>query len=469
MPMSPHDTAPNLIPPPPRSRGAALPLPGRATPALLASDIAVAVAVAGLCVVGLWVRHGGLEALGQGWVPGWTAVTQLSGLLASAAGLLGLLLVARPASLERVVGLDRMFVWHRYAGEATAVLVGAHVTAAIVAGSAVSGGVWAAVRDLTGGEPYMAAATVGALLIGVVTVTSLRTLRRLLSYETWYFVHLLAYLGLALAFAHELVLGGDLAADRLARWFWVALHLSVIAVLVWSRWGPALRAAVRPLRVTAIVPHGPTTAALHLSGRGLMGLTAEPGQFFLLRALRPGLWWQTHPYSLSAAPTTAGLRFSVKERGDASHALTHLPLGTRVAVEGPYGTCTPAVAEGRKVVFVVGGVGVAPARAILERLDRSHQPVLLCRARKEADLTHLDELQRLAPARGGRVLTLLGPTTALAAHDPFGAASLRAAVPDIAERLAIVCGPESLVQAARRGLRACGVAAEDIHFERVWW
>ncbi|HEY8093932.1 MAG TPA: ferric reductase-like transmembrane domain-containing protein, partial [Acidimicrobiales bacterium] len=429
--MSPLTTAPNPIPAPPRPRVAARPLPGRAAPLLLTSDIVVVIAATGVCIVGLWVRHGGLAALGQGWVPGWTAVTQLSGLLASAVGLLGLLLVARPASLERVVGLDRMFLWHRYTGEATAVLVGSHVAAALVVGSA-TGGLWSAVRDLTGRQPYMAAATVGALLIGVVTVTSLRTLRRLIGYETWYFVHLLAYLGLALAFAHELVLGGDLAADRLARWFWVALHITVIAVLVWSRWGPTLRAAIRPLRVTAIVPHGPTTAALHLSGGGLAGLTAEPGQFFLLRALRPGLWWQTHPYSLSAPPTTAGLRFSVKERGDASHALTRLPLGARVAVEGPYGTCTPAVAEGRKVVFVVGGVGVAPARAILEHLDRSHQPVVLCRARTEADLTHLDELQRLAPARAGRVLTLLGPTAALAAHDPFGAASLRAAVPDIA-------------------------------------
>ena len=127
------------------------------------------------------------------------------------------------------------------------------------------------------------------------------------------------------------------------------------------------------------------------------------------------------------------------------------------------------VAEGRKVVFIVGGIGVAPARAILERLDRSNEPIVLCRARKATDLAHLDELQRLVPARSGKVLTLLGPTAALAAHDPFGARSRRSAVPDIAQRVAIVCGPESLVHAARRGLRACGVPDEDIHFERVWW
>ena len=234
------------IPAPPRLAAAALPA-ARPTRAL-ATDVLAAVVVAGLCIVGLWARHGGLAALSQGWLPGWTSVTQLSGLLASAIGLLGLVLVARPASIERALGLDRLLVWHRYTGEAAALLVGAHVAAAIVAGSASSGGTWSAVVDLTGRQPYMAAATVGALFIGVVTVSSLRSVRRQLSYETWYFVHLLAYLGLALAFAHELALGGDLAADRLARWFWVALHVAVIGLLVWGRWGAAARAVRRPLQ-----------------------------------------------------------------------------------------------------------------------------------------------------------------------------------------------------------------------------
>ena len=439
----------------------------RATP--LATDLVAAVVVAGLCVVGLWVRHGGLTALAGPWADSWTAATDLTGLLASYAGLVGLVLVARPVALERAAGLDRLFIWHRYAGATTAVLVGLHVVAGVVAASSAPGGVWGAVRDLTGREPYMAGATVGALLVGVVTVTSLRSFRQQLAYETWYFVHLLAYLGLALAFGHQLFLGGDLADDRLARWFWVGLHLAVIAALVWGRWGTTVRAAARPWRVRAVVPQGPGTADVHLSGVGTGAPPAQPGQFYLLRVLRPGLWWHAHPYSLSAAPSASELRFSIKERGDASHHLSRLPVGTKVAVEGPYGTCTPTLAHGRKVLFVVGGVGVAPARAMIERLDADHEPVVLYRARSAAEATHLDELQALLPARRGRVLTLLGPSATLARKDPFGVASLRGAVPDIAERVAVVCGPESLVHAARRGLLACGVAPADIHFERVWW
>ena len=59
---------------------------------LLATDLVIAMVVAGLCVVGLWVRHGGLAALTGTWAASWTATTDLTGLLASYAGLVGLVL-----------------------------------------------------------------------------------------------------------------------------------------------------------------------------------------------------------------------------------------------------------------------------------------------------------------------------------------------------------------------------------------
>ena len=62
----------------------------------------------------------------------------------------------------------------------------------------------------------MALAFVGALIIGVVTLSSLRSIRRQMSYETWYFIHLLAYAGFAISFSHEIV-WGDLFADDASR------------------------------------------------------------------------------------------------------------------------------------------------------------------------------------------------------------------------------------------------------------
>lgn len=431
-------------------------------------DLAWLVAAYVAVVTGIWTIHGGLSELGSGTSGIALAVTQLSGLWASAAGLVGLLFTARPALLERRFGLDRLFNWHRILGEAMAVLVGVHVAAAVLAWQV--DGNWASVlTDLTGREPYMAGATVGALLIGVVTVTSLRSFRNRLAYETWYLLHLTAYLAFGLSFGHQIVMGSDLSNDTVARWAWIGLHVAVAIALVVGRWGRTLRSIVRPLRVAAIEQVSPDVYTVHLRGRRLASMQASPGQFCFLRPLVPTGWWRSNPYSLSAAPSIDGLRFSVKVRGDASSLLTSLSVGSRVAVDGPYGVCTPEVTEGSKVLFVVGGVGVAPARAMLEDLPASAEPVVLYRAHHATDLVHADELTELVRARNGRLHTLVGPSATLAVRDPFGADTLRRAVPDVAERVAVLCGPDRLLSAARSGLRAAGLPASRIHFEHAWW
>lgn len=169
------------------------------------TDIAAVLAAYSLCVVGMWSVHGGMTKLTQGWGPAWASVTSLTGLLTSAVALVALILVGRPLSLERRFGLDRMFIWHRMLGDSMGMLLGLHVLAGTIAWASDSG--WInAVIDLTGRTPYMALAFVSALLIGIVTISSLKSIRQKLAYETWYFVHLLAYLAMGLSFGHEIFL-----------------------------------------------------------------------------------------------------------------------------------------------------------------------------------------------------------------------------------------------------------------------
>ncbi len=438
-------------------------------PTLRASEIGSLVVAFLAALVFVWARHGGVTALGRNWFDAWSSITRLSGLLASGAGLLGLVLIARPRNLERHIGLDRMFVWHRYLGESMAILLGIHILAGLLAASANGGTIWSALREYSGREPYMALATVGSVLIFIVTLSSLRSIRRQMSFETWYFVHLLAYAGFAISFSHEIVLGRDFSDSPVDRWIWVVVHLGVLVAILSGRWGRTIRSMMRPMKVHSVKRLGKNVAAVTLTSPLLGNVEAHAGQFCMLRPLRAGLWWQSHPFSLSAAPTSRGLRFTIKDRGDASSAIGRLPVGTRVAVEGPYGVATPDLAAGRKVLCIVGGVGVAPARAMLELLSPEQQPIVMYRARSRADLVHLDEMQELARHVRGEVLTLVGPSLSLAGKDPFGAKALRSAVPDLLNRAVFVCGPDSLVHAARHGLKAAGVPAASVHFEMVWW
>jgi len=435
---------------------------------VLDSDVGAVIGALTLVVVGLWARHGGVSSLGGSATDVFTSLASLTGLFASEAGILGLILVTRTPKLERRYGLDRLFNWHRLLGEAMAIFLAAHVITSIEAWADPSG-VVNAIKDLTGREPYMALTSVGTILVLIVTVTSLKFFRDRLTYETWWFIHLLSYVGLAFSFSHQIVLGTDFMNDTLARWFWIVLHVGLAAWIVWGRWGTLLRSLARPLRVESVRAEANGVVSLTLGGSNLRRHRAASGQFYYLRDLSPGRWWSNNPFSLSAEPTTTGLRFTIKDRGDASRAFTRIKEGARVAIEGPYGVCTPDLVGDDRVLLVAGGVGIGPIVSFLEQLSPSSQPVVLYRAHAQAEVAHADELERLAAEHGGRLHILVGARSTLKVPDPFAADVLLKTIPDLAQHVVVVAGPESMIKAVQRGARKAGVPAERIHAERAWW
>jgi predicted ferric reductase len=421
-----------------------------------------------LVIFGMWWHHGGPANFGASTVKTMTALAQITGLLCSEAGLFGLILITRTPHLERKFGLDRLFIWHRLLGIAMSLLLLLHIVFSVWAW-ATPDGVFTAISSLSGGEPYMALTAIGSLMVGLVTISSLKWFRNRLSYEMWYFFHLTVYIGLAFSFSHQIVLGSDFATDSLARWFWIGIHVAVIVWIIWSRWGGLVRAVLRPLRVTSVTHEARGVTSIVLQGSHLVQHRALAGQFYLLRQVARGRWWQVNPYSLSAVPTTAGLRFTIKSRGEASDAMTKIRVGTKVIAEGPYGVCTPDVVGDKKVLLVAGGVGIGPIVSYLEHLKPSSEPIVLYRAHSNKEVSHLDEIEALVKARNGRVHTLIGPRATLKVTDPFAPGVLKNLIPDIALRKVMVAGPESMVKAVQRGSRDAGVPAENIYAERAWW
>ena len=178
----------------------------------------------------------------------------------------------------------------------------------------------------------MALTFIGAVIIGVVVVSSLKEVRNRLSYETWYFLHLTAYVGVVISYSHQITLGSLLSGDRLLRWLWGILSAYIVMLLVLGRWTGVISSVRHPLVVTEVHHETDNTVAVTLGGRNIERYQGEGGQFVVLRMLKPGLWWKANPYSLSAAPTLNGMRITIKDRGDASAAIFSLKPGDRVAV-----------------------------------------------------------------------------------------------------------------------------------------
>jgi predicted ferric reductase len=430
--------------------------------------VSVFVAANAVVVVGLWWRDGGLSGLGSA-AAGLTSAGRLTGLLGTYLVLVQLLLVARLPGLERRFGLDRLTIWHRRNGRLCLTLLLAHAGLITVGYSlAARVSLLREEQQLLTTFPGMLTATAGLLALVAVVVVSIRIVRRGLRYETWYFVHLYTYLGLALSFSHQLATGRAFAGDAVARGYWYAIWGSTLAALVLFRLGRPLLVALRHrIRVDEVVDEAPGVISITMTGRRLDRLGARPGQFFLWRFLTRDRWHEAHPFSLSAAPDGRRLRITVKDLGDYTARLRTLRPGTRVIAEGPYGAFTDERRRRHGALFIAGGIGITPIRAILEGTRAWRGAVtVLYRAVHADDLLFRHELETIADQRGIDLRYLLGDHRDPAARNLLAPHHLRRLVPDLERRDVFVCGPPAMAEATERSLRAAGVPRRHIHTER---
>src|SRR5436309_13885714 len=225
---------------------------------------AIVVGNAGV-IVWLWIHGGNWTLASTGDVL--TSIARLTGLLSAYLALLQVVLLARLPVLERLVGFDRLSVWHRWNGHACVDLVIAHVVFSVW-GYALLDKISLPKEISTmlgdGIYPGMITATIGTALLLAVVATSIVMVRRRLPYEWWYAVHLLAYAGIALGWFHQIPTGNELVLDRIAADYWTSLYLATIALLVVFRLLAPMAAALRfRLRVAEVVDEGPGVVSLH--------------------------------------------------------------------------------------------------------------------------------------------------------------------------------------------------------------
>ena len=391
------------------------------------------------------------------------SVSRISALLGSYLALVGLVLIARMPWIEKSVGHDRLVIWHRKLGPYSMYLVTFHVLLVILGYGGydrvpMAVELWRMIFRY----PWMLPAFVGFLFFAAAGITSYKKVRKNMSYETWWTIHLYTYLAIALAFMHQVLTGPMFIGHPLNKLYWELLYIYSALVLVMYRFViPNGRSLRHRVKVEQIVHEGPGVYSIIMKGRSLNKLDAHGGQFFGWRFLTKGQWWISHPYSLSAAPTDKYLRVTVKDLGDQSGVIKDIKPGTRVFFEGPYGTFVASRASKGHVVLVGGGVGITPLRALLEEFDVSKEIDVIFRASKAEDLVLRHELDELAKMRGARVLYLVGSRN----EHPMSAKYISALIPAFRDADVYVCGPTPLVEAVKEAAKTVGIPKNRFHDE----
>ena len=406
------------------------------------------------------------------------SVSRLTALVGTDLLLIHTLLVARVPWLDKLYGHDKVTIAHKKLGKPILYVICAHFLASLIQFAINDGkSVVAEMVNLFVSVPDMWSATVGLVLMIVVVITSINAARKKLSYETWYLIHLLGYASVLVAVPHQFSTGSDIAGKPLQSLFWISLYLFVALNVVWYRvMSPLFRNLNFGLRVSSVVRETSDTVSIYLSGRNLERLGAQSGQFFMMRIMNGDNWDKPHPFSISAAPNSRFVRFTIGNRGDFTKALTDLKVGTRVFLEGPYGVFTEERRTREKVTLIAAGVGAPPIRALAESMAaRPGDITIIYRVRSQEDAVLLNELEQLARQRGFRLYVLAGnrgnATSWLPGHlnEAPDHARLIEMNPHISESDVFICGPAGWTRSVEKSVARVGTPANQIHTEEFAW
>ncbi len=191
------------------------------------------------------------------------------------------------------------------------------------------------------------------------------------------------------------------------------------------------------------------------------GSRFAPGQFHMLYAFGVG----EVPISISGHPDAPDepLVHTIRDVGATTRALCTAELGSIVGVRGPFGTAWPTDrARGGDVVFVAGGIGLAPLRPAIYRVLQHRaaygRVALAYGARRPADLLYQQELERWRTHFDVEVRV----TVDVAGSDWFGpVGAVTRELPrlscDPTKTTAFVCGPEIMMRFSVAALKRRGI------------
>lgn len=202
----------------------------------------------------------------------------------------------------------------------------------------------------------------------------------------------------------------------------------------------------------------------------------NPGQYVFVRFVKSKLPKESHPFSVSSAPSkrAASLKVLVKSVGDYTSMMNKLEKGDIATLEGPYGIFmdkNTAHAE-NPIVMLAAGIGITPIFSILRsqmEMTPSRKIVLVWGLATKEDLLLIDELEKMRENNSNFSYHITISREQVEPYD-FGRISLEYLQSIGVDRLFpeadfFICGPAGMMDSMKQILNKNDVQRGKIHIE----
>lgn len=201
----------------------------------------------------------------------------------------------------------------------------------------------------------------------------------------------------------------------------------------------------------------------------------KAGQFVMVHLLdRDGNTVRKSPFSVASPPceSESSIELGVRINGAVSTALFNSKTGEVFGIQGPYGTFAPKASADR-VIFLAGGIGVTPFRAIIRQilLSGSRQEIILLQSARSVDkLVYQAEFMELMSKYKNfsyiPILTREQPEGWRGAQGRLDEKMLESSIRDFENAEFMMCGPASFMEYVGKILQKRGIDSKQLHLER---
>lgn len=209
------------------------------------------------------------------------------------------------------------------------------------------------------------------------------------------------------------------------------------------------------------------------SERDILHFTA--GQYASLSFVYPdGHLSPSRSFSIVSSPHTADLSFAIRIGGRFTKAISQLPIGTIVYIQGPFGSFTLNTTSQRRAVLFAGGIGITPMLSMIRfATEELNAPpiTLLYSCRSIQDVPFYDELLALSKQNPNFSVHFFASDIPQSQQDRqhisgrITDAHITQCVDRFGDAAFYVCGPKGFNKAVTASLTHAGVANEAIAIE----
>jgi predicted ferric reductase len=367
-----------------------------------------------------------------------------------------LFLSTRPKWAEKYFGgLDKMYITHRHTSTAAFLLIFAHVLTIPITTTGWALGNYLAVIAFTG-------------IVTIVLITlapRIPFLNRLTGsdYEDW--KRLKRYIGIffILAFIHSLTVPSALDALIAISWVQIFFIIGTVSYLYTEFFGRFFK-QYQSYNVEAVKHPNNSSTEVTLRPKKEAVKKHDAGQFLFVRFPHEKTLNESHPFTISSAPSEDVLRLTIKASGNFTRDLfSDLKEGTDATIEGPYGMFNYKTG-GPKQIWIAGGIGLTPFLSFVRDMNGSlaHHVDLYYTVRHPEEAIFVDELEA-ADAKNPR----------LQVHIRYSAKDGSLKIEDILKNVdgdirsyhVYMCGPLPMTMAFEKKFLELGVPKEKLHYE----